>query len=96
MVLVTTAIRVKSCGILRDLFFSRIPFFDSTCNISSLRACLSTDHGYAQNSGKTSNGLQIPLNKMVLGIPATESATGGEITYVATPEDIKCLVTNAR
>ncbi len=42
----------------------------------------STTQGYEANG---SMGVFIPAQKLALGIPATEGAAGGEMTYIATP-----------
>ncbi len=43
----------------------------------------STEDGYRANG---SIGVEIPADKLVLGIPATEGAAGGAMTYIATHE----------
>ncbi|MBY7735092.1 glycosyl hydrolase family 18 protein, partial [Francisella philomiragia] len=48
----------------------------------------SSNEGYATNGGAITTNMQIPADKLVLGIPAAEGAAGGELAYVATPEQI--------
>ncbi|MCF7889422.1 MAG: cadherin-like domain-containing protein, partial [Victivallales bacterium] len=47
---------------------------------------ISTNKGYKANGSK---GVFIPADKLCLGIPATEGAAGGKMSYIATPELIK-------
>ena len=54
--------------------------------LSALAWAASTDAGYKANG---SIGVIIPPDKLALGIPATEGAAGGEMTYIATPELIQ-------
>ena len=50
--------------------------------LNALAWAISTPEGYEANG---SCGIQIPPEKLVLGIPALEGAAGGEMTYIATP-----------
>jgi chitinase len=51
--------------------------------LNALTWALSTKEGYAANGSK---GIIIPVKKLVLGIPATEGAAGGNMSYIATPD----------
>ncbi|WP_428565478.1 MAG: glycosyl hydrolase family 18 protein [Solidesulfovibrio sp. DCME] len=50
--------------------------------LSGFAWAAATADGYAANG---SLGVLIPNQKLALGIPATEGAAGGEMTYIATP-----------
>ena len=54
--------------------------------LSAMAWGITTQEGYAANGNM---GVFIPSDKLCLGIPATEGAAGGAMTYVATPELIK-------
>lgn len=51
--------------------------------ISAFAWAASSEEGFEANG---EIGLFVPAEKLVMGIPATEGAAGGEMTYIATPE----------
>ncbi|MCP3965373.1 MAG: hypothetical protein GY750_16380 [Lentisphaerae bacterium] len=54
--------------------------------LNAMAWATSTEEGFQANGAI---GVFIPKDKLALGIPATEGAAGGEMTYIATPELIK-------
>ena len=76
-----------ACGVAADTDKNKIlPTEGMDKFLAALAWGISTPEGYEANGSK---GVIIPADKLCLGIPATEGAAGGHMTYVATPELIK-------
>ncbi|AIT10090.1 hypothetical protein LO80_08975 [Candidatus Francisella endociliophora] len=69
-------------------YYKKVVPSDGMAKFLASMAWQATDEGFAANAGDLDRQVRIPLNKFVLGIPATGGAAGGNDIYVATPSDI--------